>query len=80
MYASALGVKVFKEGGYPGQIGIVHRYTPVNGIDESIETKIAMRYADNSCNNWILDTAALGEFPVDLIAELAHSHAISFMK
>ncbi|MBC8929987.1 glycoside hydrolase family 1 protein, partial [Escherichia coli] len=60
--------------------GIVHSYTPVNGIDESIETKIAMRYADNYCNNWILDTAALGEFPVDLIAELAKSHDISFMK
>ncbi|EIM8286768.1 glycoside hydrolase family 1 protein [Listeria monocytogenes] len=80
MYASALGVKAFKEGGYPGQIGIVHSYTPVNGVDESIETKIAMRYADNYCNNWILDTAALGEFPVDLIAELAKSHDISFMK
>lgn len=80
MYASALGVKAFREGNYKGKIGIVHSYTPVNGVDDTIETKIAMRYADNYCNNWILDTAALGEFPIDLVAELAKNHDISFMK
>lgn len=79
MYASALGVRVFRAGNYPGQIGIVHSYTPVNGVDDSIETKIAMRYADNYCNNWILDTAALGEFPIDLISVLAKDYDISFI-
>ncbi|EOT48568.1 MULTISPECIES: glycoside hydrolase family 1 protein [Enterococcus] len=80
MYANSLAIEVFREGNYSGEIGIVHSYTPVNGVDDSIETKIAMRYADNYCNNWILDTAALGEFPIDLIAYLSKSYDISFMK
>lgn len=80
MYASALSVQAFRKGQYPGQIGVVHSYTPVNGINESIETKIAMRYADNYCNNWVLDTAVKGEFPIDLVAKLSESYDISFMK
>lgn len=80
MYASALGVKTFKEGGYEGQIGIVHSFTPVNGVDDSLETRIAMRYADNYCNNWILDTAAKGEFPIDLLTELSKHFDLSFIK
>lgn len=80
MLASALGVRAFRAGNYQGQIGIVHSYTPVNGVDDTIKTRIAMRYADNYCNNWILDTAALGEFPIDLVAKLAQDYDISFMK
>lgn len=79
MYASALSVQAFRAGNYPGQIGVVHSYTPVNGVNDSIETKIAMRYADNYCNNWILDTAAKGEFPIDLVAKLSESYDVSFM-
>ena len=80
MYASALGIKEFREGGYEGEIGIVHSFTPVNGVDDRIETKIAMRYADNYCNNWILDTAAKGEIPIDLLSELSKQYDISYMK
>ena len=79
MLASALGVKIFKEGGYKGQIGIVHSFTPVNGVDDSLETRIAMRYADNYCNNWILDTACQGEFPIDLLSELNKKIDLSFI-
>lgn len=80
MYASALSVQAFRAGNYPGQIGVVHSYTPVNGVNDSIETKIAMRFADNYCNNWILDTAAKGEFPIDLVAKLSESYDVSFME
>lgn len=80
MYANALGVKAFREGNYPGNIGIVHSFTPVNGIDDTVETKIAMRYADNYCNNWILDTAAKGEIPIDLLTALSKIYDISFIK
>lgn len=80
MYSSALAVRAFREGKYPGEIGIVHSYTPVDGIDNSIETMIAMRYADNYCNNWILDTAVFGEFPIDLVGKLAQNYDVSFMK
>ena len=79
MYANALAVKEFRKGNYSGMIGIVHSYTPVDGIDDTIETKIAMRYADNYCNNWILDTAVFGEIPIDLLAELSKNHDISFI-
>lgn len=80
MYASALGVKVFREGGYKGEIGVVHSYTPIDGVDDTIETQIAMRNADNYSNNWVLDTAILGEFPIDLITRLSNDYDISFIK
>jgi len=80
MYASALSVRTFHEKEYKGEIGIVHSYTPVNGVDDSIETRIATRYADNYSNNWVLDTAVLGEFPIDLIAKLSEDYDIRFMK
>ena len=80
MYANALCVRAFKEGRYKGQIGIVHSFSPVNGVDDSDETKKAMRYADNYANNWILDPAAAGEFPCDLVEELGKKYDLSFMK
>ena len=80
MYANSLAVKLFREGGYRGKVGLVHSYTPVDGVDDSIETQIAVRNADNYSNNWVLDTAALGEFPIDLVTRLAKDYDISFMK
>ena len=80
MYASALAIQKFRQGKFQGQIGIVHSYSPVDGIDDTIETKIAMRNADNYANNWVLDTAALGSFPIDLLAKLSETNDISFMK
>ena len=80
MYASALGVRAFKQGGYKGQIGIVHSFGPVNGIDDTLKTRIAMRFADNYANNWILDTAATGEIPFDLLCVLSQKYDLSFMK
>ena len=80
MYASSLAVKTFRDGKYKGKIGLVHSYTPVDGVDDSINTQIAVRNADNYSNNWVLDTAALGEFPIDLITRLSNDYDISFMK
>lgn len=79
MYAAALGVKAFREGNYDGKVGIVHSFTPVNGVDDTLPTRIAMRYADNYCNNWILDTAAKGEIPIDLLSNLAQRYDLSFI-
>ena len=80
MYASALAIQAFRQGGYPGKIGIVHSYTPIDGIDDSLACKIAMRYADNYCNNWVLDTAALGEFPIDMLGRLSEDYDLSFIQ
>lgn len=79
MLASAMAVKVFREGGYKGQIGIVHSFAPVYGIDGTIKTRIAMRFADNFFNNWILDTAAIGEIPGDMLGELSKSCDLSMI-
>ena len=80
MYASALGVREFKKGNYKGIIGIVHSFSPVNGVDDTLKTKIAMRYADNYSNNWILDTAAKGEIPFDLLCVLSQKYDLSFIQ
>lgn len=80
MYANALAIQKFRQGKFQGQIGIVHSYSPIDGIDDTIETKITMRNADNYANNWVLDTAALGSFPIDLLAKLSETNDISFMK
>lgn len=77
MLASAMTVKAFREGGYPGKIGIVHSFSPVYGVDDTAETFIAMRHAENFFNNWILDTAALGEIPGDLLKELSKQCSLS---
>ncbi len=79
MLASAMAVREFKSGKYRGQIGIVHSFSPVYGVDNTVKTKIAMRYADNFFNNWILDTAAVGEIPGDLLGELSKVCDLSMM-
>ena len=80
MLASAMAVREFKAGGYAGQIGIVHSFSPVYGVDESVKTLIAQRYAENFFNSWILDTAAAGEIPGDLLGELSRKMDLSYMK
>lgn len=70
MLASARAVELFRKMGMPGQIGVVHSYQPVFGVDNAPATQKAMRYADNFYNNWVLDTAALGEIPADLLSDL----------
>lgn len=72
MLANARTVRLYHQMKLPGSIGIVHSYSPVYGVDNSVQTQIAMRYADNFYNNWILDTAARGEIPIDLLGRLEH--------
>lgn len=79
MLASAMAVEVFRTGGYDGQIGIVHSFSPVYTTDTSVESAIARRFADNFYNNWILDTAAIGEIPGDLLGELKKTCDLSMM-
>ena len=77
--ASAMAVEAFRAGGYDGQIGIVHSFSPVYTMDTRVESAIAERFADNFYNNWILDTAALGEIPGDLLGELKKTCDLSMM-
>ena len=70
MLAHAMAVKKFREMNVPGSIGIVHSYAPVDGVDDSVSTQKAMRFADNFMNNWVLDVAAKGVFPEDFLEAL----------
>lgn len=79
MLANALAVKEYRKFQLPGRIGIVHSFSPVFGVDETLETKIAMRNADNFFNNWILDTAAAGEIPIDLLSNLNKKYDLSYI-
>lgn len=78
MYASALATQYFRNH-YEGSIGIVHSWNPIEGVDDTENTRTAMRHADNYYNNWVLDTAVYGEFPADLIKELSELCDLSFM-
>lgn len=81
MLASAMAVKAFRDLQIKGKIGIVHSYTPVDGVDDQPETLKAVRYADNYCNNWVLDTAAKGKIPQDMLEKLQQERVdLSFMK
>lgn len=73
MLANAKAVELFRKLQLSGEIGIVHSYGPIYGIDDSAATRQAMRDGDNYYNNWILDTAILGEFPQDLVDKLIES-------
>ena len=79
MLASAMTVKAYREGAYDGQIGIVHSFSPVYGVDMTVKTQIAMRYAENFYNNWILDVAAMGQIPGDLLEKLSESCDLSMI-
>lgn len=79
MLASAMAVEKFKAGGYAGQIGIVHSFSPVYGVDDSVASQIAIRHGENFYNDWILDVAALGRIPGDLLKELSVCCDLSMM-
>ena len=45
MLASAMAVREFRLGNYKGQIGIVHSFSPIYGVDGQVKTRIAMAEA-----------------------------------
>ena len=79
MLANARAIQEYRKQNLDGKIGIVHSFAPVFGVDDTLETKIAMRNADNFMNNWILDTAAKGEIPIDLLARLNAKYDLSYI-
>lgn len=80
MLGSALAVKRFRNHKNIGQIGIVADIHPCYGIDESKECKKAVFLADQFYNGVILEPAMKGEFPKEIIEELAKQYDFSFMK
>ncbi|MGN1343397.1 MAG: glycoside hydrolase family 1 protein [Traorella sp.] len=70
MYASSLAIKSYRQMNLKGQIGLVASYQTIYASSDSDEYKQAIRNADNYCNNWQVETAALGEFPKDMVEKL----------
>ena len=79
MLANARAIQEYRKHNFDGKIGIVHSFAPVFGVDDTLETRIAMRNADNFMNNWILDTAAKGEIPIDLLTRLSMKYDLSYI-
>ena len=70
MLANALAIQSFKKLNIQGEIGLVASYQTIYATSDSESYKDAIRNADNYCNNWQVETAALGEFPKDMVQKL----------
>lgn len=73
LLASARVVKLYHDGGYPGQIGLVHASGNVETEGDDEANRIAGRNADLFYNKWITDTCIKGYFPADLMPKLKES-------
>ena len=72
------GVRAFRQGKYPGTIGIVHSFTPVNGVDDTVNTgSCAMRIIIATTGFWILPPRRNS---VDLLSELSKTYDLSMIK
>lgn len=80
MYASALAVRRFRKYNDIGQIGVVADIHPCYGTDTSPECRHAVMLADQFYNGIILGPAMRGEFPKEIVEELAKTYDFSFMK
>lgn len=80
MLANALAIEAFKESKQKGKIGVVHSFAPVYAVDETEESKSALRNADNFYNNWVLDTAIKGKIPEDLLGKLSEKYDLSIIE
>ncbi len=67
LLAHGLTVKLFKEKGYPGEIGIVLNSGPRHPASDSKEDIDAAIRNDGYCNRWFMDALKKGEYPGDII-------------
>lgn len=70
MLAHARAVQLFREGQFPGEIGIILNLTPSYPRSAHPEDEKAARIADLFFNRSFLDPALLGHYPAELIALL----------
>lgn len=70
MLASASAVTAFREGGYPGRIGLVSDSYPVHTLVNTPEFEQAAHFADLFQNRCVNDTAILGAFPAEFMEKI----------
>ncbi|EOD00354.1 GH1 family beta-glucosidase [Caldisalinibacter kiritimatiensis] len=60
-------VKIFRERGFNGQIGITLNLSPAYPNDNTINDRIACNNCDGFFNRWFLDPVFKGTYPMDMI-------------
>ncbi|MCR4656200.1 MAG: beta-glucosidase [Lachnospiraceae bacterium] len=67
LLAHGKAVELFKENGYPGEIGIALNLSPRHPASEKREDIEAAWRNDGSCNRWFLDALKKGKYPEDML-------------
>lgn len=80
MLANASAVKLYRETGMDGKIGIVHSFEPVYVLEETEDNLQAAEIADEIFNYTILDPALKGKYPEKIITLLQSNMDTSFIK
>lgn len=74
-------VKIFREKGLNGQIGITLNLSPVYPNNDTINDKIASNICDGFFNRWFLDPIFKATYPMDMINLFSHQvKDFSFIK
>ncbi|MBO0469414.1 glycoside hydrolase family 1 protein [Enterococcus sp. DIV0242_7C1] len=76
LMAHTMAVKMFRNGNYPGEIGIILNVSPCYPRSESVEDRQAAEIADLLNTKSFLDPAVLGTIPKKLIDCLAESQLL----
>ena len=74
MLAHARAVRIYRELGMGGKIGITLSISPAYPVTDSEEDAAAAHIADGLHNRWFLDPVLKGEYPQDIL-ELFSAHA-----
>jgi 6-phospho-beta-galactosidase len=82
MLAHAKAVLAFKEGGYPGKIGVIHSLETKYPYEDNDADRLAAKKEDILANQFVLDATFLGEYTketLDMIQKLAALNGGSFI-
>ena len=81
MLASAKAVKVYKDGGYKGKIGLVSDSYSIEGRVDNEAYRKTLEYGDLFFNRSVNDVCIKGEYPQEFIDKLkADGQDLSYMK
>lgn len=81
LLASALAVRAFRSGGYPGQIGLVSDSYAIETLHDSDAYAKAAHCADLFYNRSVNDVCILGEIPAEFVERLrADGYDLSYMR
>lgn len=68
LLSHGLALQAFREGGYPGEIGITLNLTPAYAASERAEDIEAQARQDAFSNRWFLDPIFIGRYPETVLA------------